>query len=62
MMSRKKERPKQRKDPGKIFTSEWQVSADPMLWFAPVNKLRWLRPQFLSFFITTLDQTLAFEV
>lgn len=48
MMSRKKERPKQRNDPGKIFTSEWQVSADPMLWFAPANELRRLRPWFLS--------------
>ena len=36
------------KDPGKIFTSEWQLSADPMLWFAPVNELRRLRPWFLS--------------
>lgn len=40
---------------------EWQVSVDPMLWFAPVNEVRQLRPWFLSFFITTLDQTLAFK-
>ena len=43
-----KEKPKQRQDPGTIFTSEWQLSAEPMLWFAPVNELRRLRPWFLS--------------
>lgn len=41
-------KPKKRKHPGKISTSEWQVSADPVLWFAPANELRRLKPWFLS--------------
>lgn len=36
------------KDPGRIFTSEAHISADPMLWFAPANELRRLKPWFLS--------------
>lgn len=45
---KEKLKPKQKKDPRKIFTSEGRLSADPMLWFAPANELRRLKPWFLS--------------